>query len=389
MRVLTATGTEAEADLPFAALLTLLRPVLDRLSELARDPGAGRWRARWPWGRRHRPIGLVVHAAVIGLLSAAAADRPVLVVVDDAHWLDDASADALLFVARRLAGEPIALVVALRPVEGRNLDLAGVEQFTVEGLDRDDAAELLRRAAGGAVAADVVARLHGATAGNPLALLEAPANLLSVQLSGRDPLPDPLSVGPGVQAAFRRRLERLPHPTRTALLLVAAAGAEPLDRIARAAADLGVTLADLEPAEADHLVEVAPAAVRFRHPLVRAAAYQDAPAPDRRAAHRCARRAYVRRAPREPSVGRGRRLGPGRGRRVGGGRRRSPQPHRLCGSGAGDGAGRAIVGTGRRARRAVVRRRPGPAGRRRRDARRGAGPLRAARGATRPRSPRS
>ena len=212
-------------------------------------------------------------------MSASAAEQPVLMVIDDAHWVDDASADALLFAARRLEGEPVALLLALRPVEGRRLDLAGVEQLAVGGLARAEAAELLRD-----VPPEVVERLHAATAGNPLALLEAPAHLPGEQLSGRDPLGDPLPVGPGVQAGFRRRLERLPPRTRTALLLAAAAGTEPL--IAGGLAYRWVPLADLEPAEADQLVEVTAGEVRFRHPLVRAAAYQDAPAPERRAAHR-------------------------------------------------------------------------------------------------------
>jgi DNA-binding CsgD family transcriptional regulator len=280
-RVLSATGAEAEADLPFAALLSLLRPVLDRMGELP-PVQAGALAGALAVGPPARADRLVVHAGALGLLSAAAAERPLLVVVDDAHWLDDASADALLFAARRLAGERVALLLALRPAEGRGLDLAGVERMEIGGLERAAATELLRRAAGEALRADVVDRLLGATEGNPLALLEAPLNVPGEQLSGRDPLGDPLPVGPGIQAGFRRRLERLPRRTRTALLLLAAAGAEPFPE----STELGVTLADLEPAEADNLVEVTAGEVRFRHPLARAAAYQDAPAPERRAAHR-------------------------------------------------------------------------------------------------------
>ena len=141
---------------------------------------------------------LVVHAAALGLLSVAAAERPVTALVDDAHWLDDASADALLFIARRLEGEPIALVLALRPVEGHRLDLAGVETLAVEGLDRAETAELLRSRS---IAPEVVERLHDATAGNPLALLEAPANLSSEQLSGRDPLANRSPSAPACKRA--------------------------------------------------------------------------------------------------------------------------------------------------------------------------------------------
>ncbi len=129
-------------------------------------------------------------------------------------------------------------------------------------------------------------RLHTATAGNPLALLEAARHLPEEQLRGRDPLGDPLPVGPAVQVAFRRRLDRLPPSTRIAMLVVTAAGADPLARLADAGADLGVGVTDLEPAEADELIELRSGEVRFRHPLVRAAAYQDASAPERRAVHR-------------------------------------------------------------------------------------------------------
>ena len=223
---------------------------------------------------------LLVHAAALGVLSAAAEEAPLLAVVDDAHWLDEASADALLFAARRLEGEPVGLLLALRPVEGRRLDLSGVETLRVEGLARAEAAQLLR-----GLPPEVIERLHTATAGNPLALLEAPAQLPERQLAGRDPLTDPLPVGPGVQAGYRRRLEKLPPRTRLAMLLFAAAGTESLARIAEAGAQLGVTLADLGPAEADQLVEIEPDRVAFRHPLVRAAAYRDAPSSERRAVH--------------------------------------------------------------------------------------------------------
>ena len=116
-RVLSATGAEAEADLPFAALLSLLRSVLDHVDRL--PPVQGRaLEGALALGPPARADRLVVHAAALGLLSAAAQDGPLLAVVDDAHWIDEASADALLFVARRLEGEPIALLLALRPVEG-------------------------------------------------------------------------------------------------------------------------------------------------------------------------------------------------------------------------------------------------------------------------------
>ena len=184
-----------------------------------------------------------------------------------------------MFAARRLEGEPVALVFALRPGEGGALDLTGVEQLAVAGLGPADVAVLL------GLPVALADQLHAATHGNPLALLEARETLTPAQFSGRDSLADPFPVGPAVQAAFRRRLERLPERTRLALTLVAAAGAEALDEIAAAAADLHITLSDLAPAETAGLVTLDVTDVRFRHPLVRAAAYADAPAPDRRSVH--------------------------------------------------------------------------------------------------------
>lgn len=118
---------------------------------------------------------------------------------------------------------PWGLLLALRPVEGVRLDLAGVEQLPVEGLRREETAELMRD-----LPTEAVERLHAATAGNPLALLGAPANLPEEQLAGRDSLGDALPVGPGVQTGFRRRLDKLPPRTRLATVLVAAAAAETL-----------------------------------------------------------------------------------------------------------------------------------------------------------------
>jgi DNA-binding CsgD family transcriptional regulator len=277
-RVLVATGAEAEADLPFAALLTLLRPVLDGLAAL---PAVQRraLEGALAVGPPTPADSLAVHAGALALLTRAAHERPVLVVIDDAHWLDPASSDALLFAARRLEGEPVAMLLALRPQEGRILDLDGVECVTIGALEAAEAAELLH---GRGLPAAVVEQLHAATTGNPLALLEAPQHLTDGQRAGREPLGDPIALGPDVQAAFRCRLEQLPQRTRTALLLVAAAGAEPLERIAAA----GAELSDLEPAESAGLITLGATEARFRHTLVRAAAYADAPAPERRAAHR-------------------------------------------------------------------------------------------------------
>lgn len=282
--VLAATGSEAELALPYSGLQSLLRPVLHQVDAL---PAVQR-RALEAALALAPPVStdrLAVHAAALNVLIAAGHHEPLLLVVDDAHWVDPASAQTLLFVARRLVGESVGMLLGLRPAEGRRLDLSGVEQLTLAGLDRAAAAALLNRAAGATLPDAVVERLHEATEGNPLALLEAPAAVPAAQLAGREPLADPLPAGPGVQATYRRRLQRLAPRTRTALLLATAGANEPLYRLERAAGALGVTLADLGPAEAAGLLELEPDAVRFRHPLVRAAVYAEALVPDRRAVH--------------------------------------------------------------------------------------------------------
>jgi DNA-binding CsgD family transcriptional regulator len=280
MRVLRATGTEAEADVPFGGLLQLLRPVLgllDRLPEpqataLARAldlrPGAG--------GDR-----FAVGTATLSLLSRAAEDRPLLVVLDDAHLLDTPSAQALLFAGRRLTADPVAMVAAVR--EGREglfreADLPGLP---LAGLPRADA-EALVTGTGRQVAGPSFDRLYAVTGGNPLALLELADE---AQALGTLPPGTPVPVPKSVARAFARRADRLSPAAREALL-VAAAGGEDAGPVLAAVSALGLPRDALEEAEDAGLLRVSAGRIAFRHDLVRSAVYAEAPAGTRRAAHR-------------------------------------------------------------------------------------------------------
>jgi DNA-binding CsgD family transcriptional regulator len=280
MRVLEARGVESESAIPFGALATLLRPELSRLETLP-----DRQRAALAGALAVGPPApgdpLTIGAATLGVLAAVADDGPLLVLVDDAHWIDDASASALLFAARRLEHDPVAAILAARPDEGTPLPLDGLDALRVAGLERPAAAALLAQA-NPALAAPEVERALALSAGNPLGLIEL-ARLpdgLAVDPAGLPP-----AVGPAVEEAFSRRVHVLPADARRALLIAAIGEAERLEVLQAAAARLGVGLDALEPAEAAGLVELGPDSVRFRHPLVRAAAYHAATAPDRRSVH--------------------------------------------------------------------------------------------------------
>jgi len=217
---------------------------------------------------------------VLTLLAEVAEDRPLLCLVDDAQWLDRASAQVLVFAARRLLAEPVGLVFAARDP---GQELGGLADLEVRGLPDQDARALLRSVVGFQLDQRVRDRILAETNGNPLALLELPRGLGPAQLAGGF---GPVGTVPArIEQGFRRRLEALPADTRS-LMLVAAA--EPIGDpvlVWRAAGRLGIPASAAEAAEADGLLEIG-TRVRFRHPLVRSAVYSAASLPDRRAAHR-------------------------------------------------------------------------------------------------------
>jgi DNA-binding CsgD family transcriptional regulator len=282
MNVLRARGVQSEAQIPFAGLFELLRPALawvDRIPGPQAD-ALGSALALRPARDQDR---FAVGAATLSLLAAYADEAPVAVLVDDAHWLDGSSADALLFAFRRLVAEPVAVILAVREGESSLLDGADVTRLRLSGLDRAAAAELLRRQPAGLLSHDLADRLHDETGGNPLALLELGAD--HSRLAGLPP-GTPLAVGTSLAEVYLLRFRSLPPRTRDALVLAAASDSGEMSVLASAAPALGLDVSDLVPAEAAALISVSDARVEFRHPLARSAVYGDAPPDRRREVHR-------------------------------------------------------------------------------------------------------
>jgi DNA-binding CsgD family transcriptional regulator len=275
MHVLRARGIESEAEVPFAGLAEILRPALAALERIPKPQARalGGALALEPATAQDR---FAIGAATLSLLSAYAEEAPLLVIVDDAHLLDASSAEALLFAARRLVADPIAVVLAVREGEPSLLDGADLRVLRIAGLDRSDAAELL------GLAPDAVDRLFRATGGNPLALLElAPDAARLADLPAEGPIP----LSASIAASFVRRLDRLPEPTRRILLLVSASDTGDVSVLARAAAATGLVIEDLTPAEEAGLIALAGGRVEYAHPLARSAVYAAAAAQERRDAH--------------------------------------------------------------------------------------------------------
>ncbi len=285
MCILTAQGAPSESELPFAGLSEVLRPLLDGIERLP-PPQSAALAGALAIGPPVEADRLGVSVATLNLLSLAAEAAPVLVAVDDLHWLDPASAEALLFAARRLSGEPVALLFAMREGEAAAVDLSGVPELALAGLDREAALELLSAQAENGLAPGVAERLVGTARGNPLALIEIPTLLSDDQRSGRTALDDPLPAGVGIARAFARRLAALPAAARKALLLAAASDTPRIDTFLYALGELGLEPAALEEAESAGLVTIDDLRISFRHPLLRSSAYSGAPAADRRAVHR-------------------------------------------------------------------------------------------------------
>jgi DNA-binding CsgD family transcriptional regulator len=282
MNVLRARGVQSEAHIPFAGLFELLRPALPWLGRIP-GPQAAALESALALRPARAQDRFAVGAATLSLLAGYAEETPVAVLVDDVHWLDGSSADALLFAFRRLLADPIAVVLAVREGEPSLLDGAGLTALRLHGLDRACAAELLRGTVAEPLSQDQADRLHRETGGNPLALLE-----LGEQRGWLDhALPDaPLPAGASIAGVYLERVAALPPQTRDVLLLAVASDRSELSILARAAAALALDIADLVPAEAAALITVREARVEFRHPLVRSAIYGDAQPARRRAAHR-------------------------------------------------------------------------------------------------------
>lgn len=291
--VLRASGHEAESELSFAGLSWLLDP-LARLAPQLPGPQSDAIAGALQWGPVTGGDRLAVAAATLTLLAAAAEEQPLLVAVDDVHWLDLPSLEALIFAARRLKAERIAVVLAARTPEdaasGLGRWLGTLPEVMVPPLDEPAAWELLDEQSTG-LSRRLLAQRIEESAGNPLALLEFPR--ISAEVSPVQPLP----ISRRLELAYGSQIAAQPQSTQRALLILAAVGSQPgvAEEVLLPALDAeGLSAADLEPAETSGLVYIDDQGIRFRHPLVRSALYQAASPADRRAAHRALAEAFRR-----------------------------------------------------------------------------------------------
>ena len=284
MQVLRATGIEAETELAFAGLYSLLHLVADNLTSLP-ERQASALRAALGLGHDGGVPGrLAVAAGTHSLLTAAAGSGALLVLVDDLHWLDPPSQEALLFALRRLDRDAIACVMTVRA--GMPAP-AGLPYRELDGLGRKAAAQLVGAIAGIRPAPAVARRLHDETGGNRLALVELSAELTAKQLGGGVMLTVPLEPGAAIRHRFAHRIDRLDPAVKTVLVVAAAAGRCAAEEVAAAAGRLdGGNPEALGEAEGAGLVRLTSNGVEFSHPLLRSVAYHAAPPAQRRTAHR-------------------------------------------------------------------------------------------------------
>ena len=282
-RIARAAGVESEMELPFAGLHQLCAPMLHRLGRLPGPQGDALGAA---FGLRDgdAPDRFLVGLAVLSLLSDVAEEHPLICVLDDAQWLDRASAQAFAFVTRRLMAESVAVVFAVRE-SSNDQDLTGLPELQIPGLADRDARALLESVLAGPLDERVRDRFVAETRGNPLALVELPRGLTPAQLAGGFALPGAIPLSGRIEASFQRRLDALPADTRRLLQLAAADPAGDPVLLWRAAQRLAIGNQAAGPAAEAGLLEIG-ARVLFRHPLVRSAAYRSASLQERQAVHR-------------------------------------------------------------------------------------------------------
>ena len=281
-RCVQVAGIQSDMELAFAGLQQLCAPLMDHHEELP-QPQREALAVAFGRGVGPTPDRFLVGLAVLSLMAAAANDQPLLCVVDDAQWLDQVSVQTLGFVARRFLAEPIALVFAVRDRGAE--PLAGLPELVISGLSDGDARELLGSVVLGRIDERVRDRIVAETRGIPLALLEVPRNVSAAELAGGFGHTSRRPSAGQIEDSFVLRIQSLPESTQR-LLLVAAA--EPVGDAAlflRAAAQLGIAIDALAPAEAAGVIEFGPR-MRFSHPLMRSAAYRAADLTERRAIHR-------------------------------------------------------------------------------------------------------
>ncbi|MGM7649104.1 AAA family ATPase [Nocardia sp. JW2] len=290
-----SAGIESEAELPFAALHLLVKPGMELVGQL---PPRQRDALEAAFGLgEHAPADrMLIGLAVLTLLAEEAADGPLLCIVDDAHWLDQATADALLFAARRLDAEGVVMLFAARTGPD-DFPAPGLAELTLTGLPPEAAAALLD-AGTTRLSPATRYRLLAESGGNPLALLELPSVVGDSDVDAANPLP----LTQRLQLAFHSRITKLPPATRTVLLVAAAAGTADIGRVLQAATTLGAGLPDLQPAQDADMIDIDSGRLTWRHPLLRSAVYQGAALTQRLAAHRALADAYAPPAHPPPAV---------------------------------------------------------------------------------------
>ncbi len=281
-RVSRAAGVESEMELAFASLHQFCTPLLDQLDRLPL-PQRTALDTTFGLAAGPPPDRFVVGLGVLNLLSYAAEEQPLLCVIDDAQWLDQASAQTLEFVARRLRAEPVAMVFALRTTDDQT-KLTALPQLPVGGLNDRDAADLLGSVLAGRLDAQVRDRLVAESHGNPLALLELPRELVSAGRTLRDDNGPGTGLADRLEQGYLRKLDSLPIQARQLLVLSAADPVGDVDLVRRAGQRLGIGDEAISAAESTGLLELRHR-VEFRHPLVRSAVYRAAVPEDRRTVH--------------------------------------------------------------------------------------------------------
>jgi hypothetical protein len=281
-RLVQIAGVESEMELPFAALHQLCAPMLGGLAALP-EPQERALRVAFGLATGTAPDRFVVGLAVLSLLAENAAARPLGCLVDDAQWLDDASSQVLGFVGRRLLAESVLLLFAVREAADERM-FPGLPALTVEGLTDEDTRALLTAAVPGHLDERVRDRIVAETRGNPLGLLELARGLSEAELAGGFAGPPTASLPSRLQDHYLQRVRALPEPTQRLLLLAAADPTGDATLLWRAAPTLGLGRDAVAAADAEQLLQIG-SLVRFRHPLVRSAAYTAGSPEDRRAAH--------------------------------------------------------------------------------------------------------
>jgi DNA-binding CsgD family transcriptional regulator/tetratricopeptide (TPR) repeat protein len=283
MQVTRVAGVESEMDLGFAGLHQLLLPFLGGLGRL---PAPQRAALQSAFGLVTGPPSdrFLIGLATLTLLTDAAADQPMLCVVDDAQWLDQTSAEVLGFVARRLLADRVGMLFTVREGEEQAVVFDGLPELTVGGLADDAAYELLAVSAGGPVDPRVGGRIVAETAGNPLALVEFGGELTAGELSGAVPLTGPLRFGGRLEELYLSRVRALPADAQ--MLLLVAAADQPGDpaKVWRAAGQLGIGPEAAELPAVERIVTWTPS-LQFRHPLMRSIVYHGASSSARRRVH--------------------------------------------------------------------------------------------------------